>query len=505
MDHTGQLHSLSLSSLIGWLCRSLIPSALGFSISVCSWVLVTALPLTCEIEVGAADKRFSVSDYGAVGDGWSDDTSAFTKAWNDACNTEGSASTITVPEGKKYHLNPINFVGPCKSNINLEISGKIIAPKDPNAWKGYDPAKWLTFEKVNGLNISGPGLFDGYGDGWWNISCKWNTKPGCNKLAPTTLRIEKCNGVSLQNLHFKNSPQVHVTVYGSSDVHLKFLNISAPDESPNTDGIHIHASHAVSVQSSTIGTGDDCISMGDHISNISINDIKCGPGHGISIGSLGRGGNEVSVSNINVKNVHFHGTTNGARIKTWPVGRGRVSQVFFSNLNFTAVKNPIIIDQFYCHTPSACPKTKQEYVAWCHRNANGNEGEPLRIFDIPVDGVGLLHPIIADGEVINPEVTPEWMRQEEEMDEEPDVLVEDPEPMDEEEDDEPEAMEQDGEVAELGLDEEGFEIYLDPELELDSEDERAQAMDSDESGTSKDASEELLDDSGESFDPDWEP
>ncbi|KAI6689953.1 hypothetical protein NL676_026781 [Syzygium grande] len=233
--------------------------------------------------------------------------------------------------------------------MRLQISGKIIAPKDPNAWKGYDPAKWLTFEKVNGLNISGPGLFDGYGDGWWNISCKWNPKP--------TLRIEKCNGVSLQNLHFKNSPQVHVTVYGSSDVQLKFLNISAPDESPNTDGIHIHASHAVSVQSSTIGTGDDCISIGDHISNISINDIKCGPGHGISIGSLGRGGNEVSVSNINVKNVHFHGTTNGARIKTWQVGRGRVSQVFFSNLNFTAVKNPIIIDQFYCHTPSACPKT----------------------------------------------------------------------------------------------------------------------------------------------------
>ena len=84
----------------------------------------------------------------------------------------------------------------------------------------------------------------------------------------------------------------------------------------------------------------------------------------------------------------------------------------------------------------------QEYVAWCHRNADGTEGDPLRTFDVPVDEVGMLHPVIADGEVIDPEVTLEWMIQEDEMDEEPDVLVEDPELMDEEED-EPEAMEQD--------------------------------------------------------------
>ncbi|KAI6689956.1 hypothetical protein NL676_026784 [Syzygium grande] len=109
---------------------------------------------------------------------------AFTKAWKDACSSKAGASTISVPHGKKYHLNPINFVGPCKSYINLAVSiRKIIAPKDPNAWKGYDPAKWLTFENVNGLNISGPGLFDGYGNAWWNISCKLNPKP-VTKIQP---------------------------------------------------------------------------------------------------------------------------------------------------------------------------------------------------------------------------------------------------------------------------------------------------------------------------------
>ncbi|KAI6689954.1 hypothetical protein NL676_026782 [Syzygium grande] len=242
--------------------------------------------------------------------------------------------------------------------IGLQVLGEIIAPKDPSAWKEKD--QWLIFDSINGLTISGPGSFDGNGKPWWDLSCKLNPT--------TTLRIQKCNGVYLQNLHFKNSPQMHLIVYGSSDVYMTSLNISAPDESPNTDGIHIGSSHGVSVRSSIIGTGDallsseticdDCISISDHTSKISVSDIRCGPGHGISIGSLGKGGEEVSVSNIDVKNVDFYGSTNGARIKTWQAGRGRVSQVLFSNLKFTAVKNPIIIDQYYCDVRGACPKTE---------------------------------------------------------------------------------------------------------------------------------------------------
>ncbi|KAF8026742.1 hypothetical protein BT93_F3271 [Corymbia citriodora subsp. variegata] len=322
----------------------------GFSISVCSLVLVSALILTNEIEIGAADKTFSVLDYGAIGDGFTDDTSAFEKAWTDACNTEEGASTITVPEGKTYNLNPINFAGPCKSSVNLEVSGTIIAPKDPNAWNGHDSSKWLTFESVDELTVSGQGSFDGQGDGWWNISCKLNPEPGCNKRAPTMLRFESCNELTLQDVGFKNSPQTHVAVAGSSDVHLKSLTISAPDLSPNTDGIHLQESSDVSVQDSKIGSGDDCISIGDRVSDIRITNIDCGPGHGISIGSLGKSGNEVDVKNIEVRKVTFHKTTNGARIKTWQVGRGQVSHILFSNLEFTEVENPIIIDQYYCET-----------------------------------------------------------------------------------------------------------------------------------------------------------
>ncbi|KAK3000783.1 hypothetical protein RJ639_021449, partial [Escallonia herrerae] len=152
--------------------------------------------------------------------------------------------------------------------------------------------------------------------------------------------------------------------------------IQSPGTSPNTDGIHIQSSHTLEITNTKIGTGDDCVSIGDHISKLDIANVECGPGHGISeltainalktygptvkdsIGSLGRGGSFVRVENIRVRNSSFNGTTNGARIKTWQVGKGYVRKVLFENLEFHAVQNPLIIDQNYCHTRGACKELR---------------------------------------------------------------------------------------------------------------------------------------------------
>ncbi|KNA11396.1 hypothetical protein SOVF_135370 [Spinacia oleracea] len=297
----------------------------------------------------SSSNHFDVLDYGAINNINNDSSQAFLNAWKVVCNSEVDNPTLLVPRWKSFLVNPIVFTGPCKpDNINFQILGEIVAPPLPSAWEKHDPSQWLAFKGVRGLRVYGSGTVNGQGFGWWNQSCKYHpAMSGCTKLAPTAVKFLSCNETALSGIHLINSSQTHVTLVGCDTFHIDNLLIEAPGNTPNTDGIHLQHARNVIITDTEIGTGDDCISVGDYTSNIDILNVTCGPGHGISIGSLGRGGNYVQVSNIVVKNVYFKGTTNGARIKTWQEGRGFVRRVIFENIFFNTVKNPLIIDQHY--------------------------------------------------------------------------------------------------------------------------------------------------------------
>lgn len=65
--------------------------------------------------------------------------------------------------------------------------------------------------------------------------------------------------------------------------------------------------------------GDDCISIVSGSQYVEAEDITCGPGHGISIGSLGKDNSKAYVSGVTVNGAKISGTRNGVRIKTWQV------------------------------------------------------------------------------------------------------------------------------------------------------------------------------------------
>ncbi|KAL2479987.1 Polygalacturonase ADPG1 [Abeliophyllum distichum] len=295
--------------------------------------------------LAASTKTINVHNFGAQGDGRSDDTKAFQKAWEEACSSS-SAVNILVPKGKNYLLKPITFSGPCKSEITIQIAGTLVASNDRSDYS-KDGRHWLLFDSVQNLIVEGGGTINGNGNVWWQNSCKINKAKTC-KDAPTALTFDKCTNLEVKNLKIKNAQQIHLSFENCMNVEASNLVVNAPEKSPNTDGIHVTGTQNIQISS------DDCISIVSGSKKVRATDITCGPGHGISIGSLGSGNSEAYVSDVVLNGAKLSGTSNGLRIKTWQGGSGSASNIKFQNVEMQNVKNPIIIDQSYCDQTKPC-------------------------------------------------------------------------------------------------------------------------------------------------------
>ncbi|GFP87138.1 polygalacturonase [Phtheirospermum japonicum] len=273
------------------------------------------------------------------------------KAWSAACAST-SPSTIYIPKGK-FLLRNLHFQGPCNNKaITIRIDGTLLAPTNYNAVAG----NWLLFEDVDGVSVLG-GTLDARGAALW--ACKErgnNCASGATMYILQTLGIAKSRNVAITGLTSLNSQMFHIVINGCQNVKLQNVKISASGNSPNTDGIHVQLSTGVTIMNSKISTGDDCVSIGPGATNLWIENVSCGPGHGISIGSLGKDYEEAGVQNVTVKSVRFNNTQNGVRIKAWGrPSKGFVRDVLFQHAIMTNVQNPILIDQNYCPHNENCP------------------------------------------------------------------------------------------------------------------------------------------------------
>ncbi|CAM8904482.1 unnamed protein product [Rhodiola kirilowii] len=289
---------------------------------------------------------------GAAGDGLTDATQVLKDAWNIACSFTGR-STILLPTSNKYLVGPIDFAGPCRSKVTVLISGTLLAPDNPDIWKGLNRRRWLYFINVKQLTVDGGGIVNGMGAEWWARSCKRNSTNRC-RPAPTAITFHKCRNLKVRNLQMVDSQQMHMAFTSCVHVKATHLSVIAPGTSPNTDGIHISSSSGVEVKKSLIGTGDDCISIVGNSSRIRISDVACGPGHGISVGSLGKSDTSDQIRDVLVESVSLTHTQNGLRIKTWQGGSGLATKITFKNVRMQNVSHPIIVDQFYCDSSSPC-------------------------------------------------------------------------------------------------------------------------------------------------------
>ncbi|KAG5043348.1 hypothetical protein JHK87_007263 [Glycine soja] len=246
-------------------------------------------------------KKLSVNDYGAKGNGDADDT---------------------------------------------EISGTLEASDDPSDYED-DRRHWLVFDNVKKLFVYGGGTIDGNGKIWWKNSCKRNKK--------RALTFYNCEDLTVENLSIENAQQIHVSFQDSVNIKVSGLTVTAPEDSPNTDGIHVTNTQNIQISSSVIGTGDDCISIVHGSKDVEATDITCGPGHGISIGSLGSGKSKEFVSGIRVNRAKIFGTKNGVRIKTWQLSKKsaiQIKNVLYQNITGTSASD--IAVKFDCSDKFPC-------------------------------------------------------------------------------------------------------------------------------------------------------
>ncbi|KAG9154806.1 hypothetical protein Leryth_020084 [Lithospermum erythrorhizon] len=251
----------------------------------------------------------------------------------------------------------------------------MIAPTNAKAWSS-GLFQWLLFTKLVGITVRGSGTLDGSGSVWWQNSSPFgdtiddeskliipinktiNQDPSIPlsssygrqlpSLKPTALRFYGSFNVTVTGITIQNSMQCHLKFDNCIGVSVYNFTATSPGDSPNTDGIHLQNSKDVLIRSSNLACGDDCVSIQTGCSNVFIRNVNCGPGHGISIGGLGKDNTKACVSNVTVRDVVMDNTMNGVRIKTWQGGSGSVQGVSFSNIQISEVKFPIVIDQFYC-------------------------------------------------------------------------------------------------------------------------------------------------------------
>ncbi|KAK3204747.1 hypothetical protein Dsin_018793 [Dipteronia sinensis] len=286
-----------------------------------------------------------------------------------ACSSV-TASTIYVPKGR-YLIKAAVFRGACKNRITFLIDGTIVAPTDYRSLgnSGF----WILFIKVDRLTLIG-GTLDAKGAGFW--ACTGNPEKNC----PVGARaLNSANNVVITGLTSINSQLSHLVISSCNNVVVSNVKFFAPDQSPNTDGIHVESSTGVTITGSTLQTGDDCISICPGTRNMLMNNIKCGPGHGISICSLGKQLNEEGVQNVTLSNAVFIGSDNGVRIKSWArASNSFVRNVVFQNIIMNDVDNPILIEQNYCPDNKRCPRQTSgvKISQVTYRNIKGTSATP---------------------------------------------------------------------------------------------------------------------------------
>ena len=211
--------------------------------------------------------------------------------------------------------------------------------------------------------ISGPGMIDGQGEYWWNKYWGEDQKGGMRKeydakglrwacdydcVRVRNLVVMGSDHVTIRDITSYRSGFWNVHICYSSQIHVDGIKIAVCGKSsPSTDGIDIDSCDHVLVENCETSCNDDsiCIKSGRDADgyrvgrpchHITVQNCKIHAGFGVTIGSEVSGG----VHDIFLKQLQYHGTDCGFRIKSSLPRRGYILNVLVEDLQMVNVKYP---------------------------------------------------------------------------------------------------------------------------------------------------------------------
>lgn len=327
-------------------------------------------------EIPAFPKReVCITEFGAVPDGKTACTDAI-RAAIDSVHSAGGGRVV-FPEGD-FFTGPIHF----KSGVELHISRgctlhfsekyEDYLPVVESVLAGvkcYSCSHLIYGVDCENIALTGEGTLDGHGRAW-----DWMKKhqPGMEDLMlkgaacapmservygkesdgvrPRFLQLQRCRGVLIEGVTFKNSPTWTIHPCFCEGVTVRGVSIKNPINSPNSDGINLESCRRCLVTDCYVDTGDDavCVKAGRGkdawswnapCEDIEIRNVRGVNGQGsVTVGSETSAG----INNIYIHDCHFENRLVGINIKTMKGRGGYVKNIDFENITLRSARREAI-------------------------------------------------------------------------------------------------------------------------------------------------------------------
>lgn len=324
--------------MVKWIDKNL--KTILFALAILVLVVIASSAMSY---CGAKKTDYNVLNYGAFGDGKTDDAKSIQAAIDDC--TRNGGGKVVLAEDHTFISSEIQL----KSNVELNIptSSTLKAIEDESAYNNSafgenrgEGMKWIWANDCDNVSISGMGTIDGscmrfMGDELVDSYELHVNSSSTYDPRPHVFTLENVRKLHMSDVTITGAAYWTVHVVGCNDVAISSLSIKNDVLVRNSDGIDIDHSKNVRISDCFIESGDDCICLKNRreyeqygsCENVTVtNCVMTSRSCAVKLGSE----NMDKINNILIDNCIIKDSNRGIGIQNRD--EGTITNVTFSNI-----------------------------------------------------------------------------------------------------------------------------------------------------------------------------